>query len=283
MPNPMSENFQNFQQSLTANDPAWMDDFDLEALDALEGAERAQAEQILIERLELEDRRVPRALAAMKSASAVAPLTRLLDSAHGGVRVEVVMALWELQKFEGTVDHLLTILRAAEAADRLSAAHYLSDFKEPRVNEALLTAAEKDPDPDVRATAATSLLLIHGVMESPFDISQGNLLIGIASDDAACRAAALSTLGDLLQNPLPRLPPEPNIPSATPSPKPVASATSCAKCGQPLKAGVKFCSGCGVPIQVAPAAAPAEPGCPKCGAPRVPNAKFCRGCGQRLQ
>ena len=53
----------------------------------------------------------------------------------------------------------------------------------------------------------------------------------------------------------------------------------CKSCGEPLKAGVKFCSKCGATVEVT-----ASEGiqCPKCGAVNKPGAKFCRQDGTPL-
>lgn len=57
----------------------------------------------------------------------------------------------------------------------------------------------------------------------------------------------------------------------------------CPKCGKELKAGAKFCGGCGAKVEAA--AAPVEDAvkCPKCGASLKPGKKFCGACGAKIE
>jgi membrane protease subunit (stomatin/prohibitin family) len=50
-----------------------------------------------------------------------------------------------------------------------------------------------------------------------------------------------------------------------------AGAATCARCGNPVPAGSRFCPTCGVPAAVSP--------CPRCRQPVPPGAKFCPYCG----
>ena len=53
------------------------------------------------------------------------------------------------------------------------------------------------------------------------------------------------------------------------------NAGSCASCGQDLRAGAKFCDGCGTRVDMVPK-------CSKCGQDLRAGAKFCDGCGQMV-
>ncbi|MCR4407844.1 MAG: zinc ribbon domain-containing protein [Anaerolineae bacterium] len=63
------------------------------------------------------------------------------------------------------------------------------------------------------------------------------------------------------------------VPVAAPAPAPAPSAARCPSCGQPVRAGAKFCDNCGAPLQLA---------CPQCGAALRPGAKFCDSCGTKV-
>jgi VWFA-related protein len=65
----------------------------------------------------------------------------------------------------------------------------------------------------------------------------------------------------------------PSQPAATP-------ASICPHCGHPLRAGAKFCSGCGRTLAPMPIGSMT---CPHCGNTLRPLAKFCSKCGQRLE
>ena len=54
------------------------------------------------------------------------------------------------------------------------------------------------------------------------------------------------------------------------------SGGACAKCGQELRSGAKFCDGCGEPVLVASAHY-----CSECGQELRSGAKFCDGCGTK--
>ncbi len=56
---------------------------------------------------------------------------------------------------------------------------------------------------------------------------------------------------------------------------PVASAPLlCPSCGQPVRAGAKFCDNCGAQLELT---------CPQCGEALRPVAKFCDSCGARVE
>lgn len=69
-----------------------------------------------------------------------------------------------------------------------------------------------------------------------------------------------------------------------PAPPPQLAVTptrTCPHCGHPLRAGGRFCSGCGRTLTEP---MPIEPiTCPHCGNALRPQAKFCSKCGQRLE
>lgn len=58
---------------------------------------------------------------------------------------------------------------------------------------------------------------------------------------------------------------------------------NCPKCGKELKAGAKFCGGCGTKIDAVAASADNAVKCPKCGAPLKPGKKFCGACGTKIE
>ena len=54
---------------------------------------------------------------------------------------------------------------------------------------------------------------------------------------------------------------------------------TCSRCQQPLRAGAKFCAGCGHP---AISVVDFSIACPHCRLPARAGAKFCAGCGHSL-
>ncbi|NPV60951.1 MAG: zinc ribbon domain-containing protein [Actinobacteria bacterium] len=60
----------------------------------------------------------------------------------------------------------------------------------------------------------------------------------------------------------------------------------CPACGHPLRAGARFCKGCGAEVATAglhPAAAVESPRCPHCGSALAEGMAFCNKCGRPLQ
>ena len=48
---------------------------------------------------------------------------------------------------------------------------------------------------------------------------------------------------------------------------------ACPSCGRPIRAGARFCGGCGASL---------VPRCPACGAENEPELRFCEACGASL-
>lgn len=75
--------------------------------------------------------------------------------------------------------------------------------------------------------------------------------------------------------------PPPAAGPPTPPAQPPMGAAPCVRCGQPVRAGAKFCTACGQPVAAASAPQPAN-ACPRCGQALRPGAKFCAHCGARF-
>ena len=67
--------------------------------------------------------------------------------------------------------------------------------------------------------------------------------------------------------------------SSTTQEQPKSAVTSCAKCGEPLPEGAKFCLNCGE--KVAPTVPDGMVICPECGN-TVVKGKFCPECGHKF-
>ncbi|MHB8417877.1 MAG: protein kinase domain-containing protein [Myxococcales bacterium] len=59
-------------------------------------------------------------------------------------------------------------------------------------------------------------------------------------------------------------------PAQPPAAEPADELTPCARCGQRVVRGERFCSSCGAPV---------APPCPRCQNPTLPGARFCPACG----
>src|SRR5262245_17262259 len=96
-----SVEYQRFLDSLTVNSVASMEDLDLGALAALTGAERRQAEDLLLDKLRQEnDPRVPRGLAALSSKKAPQAFRDLIarTTYADETTVSAAETLWRIDK-----------------------------------------------------------------------------------------------------------------------------------------------------------------------------------------
>lgn len=75
--------------------------------------------------------------------------------------------------------------------------------------------------------------------------------------------------------------PSPAASPPMPSAQPSTGAAPCVRCGQPVRAGAKFCTACGQLVTAASVPQPANT-CPRCGRPLRPGARFCANCGARF-
>lgn len=81
-------------------------------------------------------------------------------------------------------------------------------------------------------------------------------------------------------------PPTPIWPSEVDS-SPHTSTIRCVQCGHSMRAGARFCSGCGASAPLTPANSPplrmpsSTAMCNRCGYPLRPNTRYCSQCGQR--
>jgi HEAT repeats len=172
--------------------------FDLEALAALHGHERDQAEKILLDLLDREDDgRVPDALAAMGSSRAAAPLKRAL--ARGGgelMRVRTAEALWRLAQDPDALDVLRTLAETAVYWGARNAAIGALGRTGAAVDDALFAALD-DGDEVVRYNAMSSIWKQHGLEAIAAAAPRGRLnglYARAISRLAAVRAPAIAEL-----------------------------------------------------------------------------------------
>ena len=141
----------------------WHDGIDPTSVCGLEGAERDQAEGMLIESMREGSHYAVMGLRELRSEKAVSIMKEMLPSAQGNLLIEIAIAL---NVIEDTLDYnqyLLHVLREYPSPYiRLRAAMKLRDFPTPEVIEALFDAVS-DVDYLVRNHASESLLAIHGL------------------------------------------------------------------------------------------------------------------------
>jgi HEAT repeat protein len=197
----VSPSFQRFTDSLEVTGRESLESYDLNALFALEGQERDQAEQILIERLiETNDPRAPKALRQLGSEKALPALRRALVEQSGEMQVEVANTLWSLTREPSSITAITGVLQNGELYDRVNAAFSLRNYPPEAVKEALLAAIEDD-DKLVRANAVDSLFLLYGLNEWEQVPGRGISLLGLRLRSAfpSVRQEAVKELRAIIQ------------------------------------------------------------------------------------
>lgn len=187
-----------FALSVEGKDPEYRESVDMAALKALKGDDRIKAEDLLIAHLIGEDRRVPPALAAIKSSRAIKPLRRRLTTAKGLMRLAVARALVDLGELPSMDQAVIDVLDEGEYAGSMAALTEAEDLHSEIVKEALLSATLEHPEPEVRGSAAATLLYIDGVAEEPLAWDHRELTLRFGDSDEEVRKKAYDELQELL-------------------------------------------------------------------------------------
>jgi len=141
----------------------WHDGIDPTSVCGLEGAERDQAEDMLIESMKEGSYWAPMGLRELRSQKAVPLMKEMLPSIEGVLLIEIAIALNVIEDTLEYNPYILHVLREYPSPyTRLKAAMKLRDFPTPEVIEALFDAVS-DEDYLVRNHASESLLAIHGL------------------------------------------------------------------------------------------------------------------------
>ena len=199
MPSPA---LQRFLGSMHLNYDQWHDGdgFDLDALAELEGAERAQALEILDDRLASSGAgwREVDAVAALDDPEARTRLEQLARHRSAEVRLRAVTHLKQRGRPDIAEQEIVRLLGAAELEVGIDALMTLAeDHPTPAVREALLSCAV-DGAPDLRVHAAALALYLAGGADSAFDWNRRPLFLRFAEEDRQVRVKALDDLKALM-------------------------------------------------------------------------------------
>jgi hypothetical protein len=141
----------------------WHDGIDTKSVLRLEGQEREDAEQMLIEELQQGNYWAAMGLRELKSTKAIPLLKNHLNSSNGKLIIEAAVALNVIEHTTDYTSHIIDVLKRSVAwMHRLDAARVLREFPTPEVLEALYSAL-LDPEYLVRNHASESILLIYGL------------------------------------------------------------------------------------------------------------------------
>ncbi|MGY5880335.1 MAG: HEAT repeat domain-containing protein, partial [Candidatus Thorarchaeota archaeon] len=140
----------------------WHDGIDPTAACILEGAERDQAEAMLIKSMEEGSHYAAMGLRELRSEKAVPLMKQMLEKVSADLLIEIAIALNVIEKTTEYNHYIVTVLLEYPSPYvRLNAARKLRDFPTPEVIAALYDAVS-DVDYLVRNHASESLLAIHG-------------------------------------------------------------------------------------------------------------------------
>ncbi|MCF2136875.1 MAG: HEAT repeat domain-containing protein [Candidatus Thorarchaeota archaeon] len=140
----------------------WHDGIDPKAVTYLEGEERKKAEEMLIQSLREGSKYAAMGLRELRSQRAVPVLKEVLKSAIGDLKVQVCIALNEIEETTTYVDGIIEVLlQSGVWSEQIEAAISLRRYNTPEVIRALFTAVS-DPEYLVRNHASESLLALHG-------------------------------------------------------------------------------------------------------------------------
>ncbi|TFH08826.1 MAG: HEAT repeat domain-containing protein, partial [Candidatus Thorarchaeota archaeon] len=141
----------------------WHDGIDPTAACILEGAERDQAEDMLINSMEEGSHYAAMGLRELRSEKAVPLMKQMIVKVSADLLIEIAIAL---NVIENTTDYnpylIQILLEYPSPYVRLNAARKLRDFPTPEAIAALYDAVS-DVDYLVRNHASESLLAIHGL------------------------------------------------------------------------------------------------------------------------
>ncbi|TFG34004.1 HEAT repeat domain-containing protein [Candidatus Thorarchaeota archaeon] len=144
----------------------WHDGIDPKSVCLLEGAERDQAEAMLIESLETGSHYAAMGLRELRSEKAIPVMKRLLAHVSADLKIEIAIALNTIEKTTEYNSHIIEVLQQYPSPYvRLNAAQKLRQFPTLEVILALFEAVS-DVDYLVRNHACESLLYIHGLKPS---------------------------------------------------------------------------------------------------------------------
>jgi len=141
----------------------WHDGIDPTAACILEGAERDQAEAMLIKSMEEGSHYAAMGLRELRSEKAVPLMKQMLEKVSADLLIEIAIALNVIEETTEYNPYIIQILLEYPSPYvRLNAARKLRDFPTPEAIAALYDAVS-DVDYLVRNHASESLLFIHGL------------------------------------------------------------------------------------------------------------------------
>ncbi len=197
----MTAEYRRFVASVTGSSPEWRESVDLDSLVELEGDELRKAEELLMERLEIDDWRAPSALAAVECRGAVMPMKRALPEASGRMKVQIALALEELEAIEKADPIVAEVLREGDPDSGLAALVAAEEMRSPEIRDALAWASVHHPSRVVRANAGATLFYMAGLAPDALAQDFREVWLPLGEEDEATRRKAFEEICQLVGMP----------------------------------------------------------------------------------
>lgn len=163
--------FERFRFSFFEDRDSPRNGLDVKSLAALEGEERSQAEDMLLQYLP--DTRVVIGLGELRSLRAEPALVQLFEATQGSdssEQIYLAKALWQIRPNPRWLEAVIEMLASAdEHMRRLAAVMALHEFRDSAAVGALVKSLD-DPEGLVRYHAARGLLSLHGLPDCSQDL-----------------------------------------------------------------------------------------------------------------
>jgi hypothetical protein len=197
----MTAEYRRFVASVTGSSPEWRESVDLDSLVELEGDELRKAEELLMERLAVDDWRAPSALAAVECRGAVMPMKRALPDASGRMKVQIALALAELEAIPEADPIVAEVLREGDPDSGLAALVAAEEMHSPEIRDALAWASVHHPSRVVRTNAGATLFHMAGLAPDALAQNFREIWLPLGEEDEATRRKAFEEICQLVGMP----------------------------------------------------------------------------------
>jgi hypothetical protein len=189
-----SADYEAVLQSIEGQDPDSREGLNTEALLRLSKEERREAEKLLIERIDLDDPRVPPALAEAETRGAVMPMKRHMDEASGRMKVAMALALVKLEALPKADEIVASVLRSGDPDGGMAALAAAEEMRSAEIRDALAWSSVHHPSPDVRAGAGATLFYMAALTKNALAWDFRPIWIRLRNEDEGERRKAFEEI-----------------------------------------------------------------------------------------
>jgi len=188
--------FKRFVASVEGSSPEWRESVDIDSLLALEKDEKREAEELLMQRLLVDDWRAPYALAEAECRGAVMPMKRALKEATPRMKIAIAKALVKLEAIPQADPIVAEVLRSGDPDGGLAALVAAEEMNSPEIRDALAWSCVHHPSRVVRVNAGAQLIYMAKLSPDTLALNWRPLYIQLGEDDEATRRKAFEEIAD---------------------------------------------------------------------------------------